>query len=175
MPTILTVNGHAPTIAPGAYVAPSGVVAGNVEIGEGASVWFSTVVRAERDRIQVGADTNLQDGVVVHADPGFPTRIGQRVTVGHRAVLHGCTVEDDVLVGMGAVILNGATVGQGAVVAAGAVITEGTVIPARTLAVGVPGKVLERPVPDVPRHNVASYLELAAWYREAEEATPPRK
>jgi carbonic anhydrase/acetyltransferase-like protein (isoleucine patch superfamily) len=115
----------------------------------------------------VGEDTNLQDLTVAHTDEGVPTNIGARVTVGHRAILHGCTVEEDVLIGMGAIILNGARIGRGAVVAAGAVVREGMEVPAGTLAVGVPAKVLERPVPDVPRPNVANYLELARWYGEA--------
>jgi carbonic anhydrase/acetyltransferase-like protein (isoleucine patch superfamily) len=104
---------------------------------------------------------------VVHTDPEFPVTIGDRVTVGHRAILHGCTVEDDALIGMGAVVLNGAVIGAGAIVGAGAVIREGMEVPPRTLAVGVPAKVLDREVPPPPRPNVASYLTLAERYRDA--------
>ncbi|MDX1657439.1 MAG: gamma carbonic anhydrase family protein [Nitriliruptorales bacterium] len=168
MSRILTVNGHTPDLADSAFVAETAVLAGRVSLAAGVSVWFGTVIRSERDRIEVGEDTNVQDLTVMHSDPGAPTIIGARVTIGHRAVLHGCTVEDDALIGMGAVVMNGALVGAGAVVAAGAVVTEGTEIPPRTVAAGVPARVLDGvEVPPVPRHNVASYRELADWYRDA--------
>jgi carbonic anhydrase/acetyltransferase-like protein (isoleucine patch superfamily) len=167
MPTILTVHGRRPQLAPGVFLADSATVAGDVHLAPGVSVWFGCVLRSERATLTVGEDTNLQDLTVVHTDEGVPTAIGSRVTVGHRAILHGCTVEDDVLIGMGAIVLNGARIGRGAVVAAGAVVREGMEVPAGTLAVGVPAKVLERRVPDVPRPNVANYLELARWYGEA--------
>lgn len=165
--TILAVADRRPRIHETAYLAPGAVVAGDVELAASVSVWFGCVVRSEFERIRVGAETNLQDGTVVHADPGFPTLIGERVTVGHRAVLHGCTVEDDALIGMGAVVLNGATIGRGAVVGAGAVVREGMEVPPMSLAVGVPARVLDRDVPGIPRPNVAGYLELARRYREA--------
>jgi carbonic anhydrase/acetyltransferase-like protein (isoleucine patch superfamily) len=167
MATILTVHGRQPQLAPGVFLAPTATVAGDVHLAPGVSVWFGCVLRSERATLTVGEDTNLQDLTVVHTDEGVPTTIGARVTVGHRAILHGCTVEDDVLIGMGAIVLNGARVGRGAVVAAGAVVREGMEVPAGTLAVGVPAKVLDRPVPDVPRSNVANYVELAHWYGEA--------
>jgi carbonic anhydrase/acetyltransferase-like protein (isoleucine patch superfamily) len=167
MATILTVHGREPQLAPGVFLAPTATVAGDVHLAPGVSVWFGCVLRSERATLTVGEDTNLQDLTVVHTDEGVPTTIGARVTVGHRAILHGCTVEDDVLIGMGAIVLNGARIGRGAVVAAGAVVREGMEVPAGTLAVGVPAKVLERPVPDVPRPNVANYVELAHWYGEA--------
>lgn len=168
-PLVLSVNGHSPRIAESAFVAPGALVAGDVSIGERASIWFGSVVRSESERVEIGADSNLQDLTVVHADPSFPTLIGERVTVGHRAVLHGCIIEDDALIGMGAVVLNGARVGRGAVVAAGAVVTEGSEVPEMTVAVGVPAKPKDLPVPDVPRHNVASYKQLAEWYGRALE------
>ena len=115
---LITVDGHTPDIADAAWVAPGAVVAGRVTIGSETGVWYTTVVRADTEAVSVGEGTSLQDGTVVHADPGFPTTIGDGVTVGHRAVVHGCTVEDDCLVGMGAVILNGATIGRGSIVAA---------------------------------------------------------
>ena len=170
MPTILTVNGRRPSIDDDAFLASDAVVAGDVHLAAGVSVWFGTVVRSERETVRIGAQTNLQDQTVVHADPGFPVEIGERVTVGHRAVLHGCVVDDDVLIGMGAVVLNGARIGRGAVIGAGAVVTEGTEVPPMTLAVGIPAKPLDRPVPEVPRHNVASYVELAELYGRAEDA-----
>ncbi len=170
MPTVLTVAGTSPRIAPDAFLAETAVVAGDVEVLPGASLWFGCVVRSEHTSVRIGTDTNLQDGTVVHTDAGAPTTIGARVTVGHRAVLHGCTIEDDVLVGMGAVVMNGARLGAGAVVAAGAVVTEGTQVPPGTLAVGVPAKVLERELPPVPRPNVEAYLAHADAYRTASPA-----
>lgn len=168
-PIILAVDDRRPRIHETAYLAPGAVVAGDVELASGVSVWFSSVVRSEVAAIRVGADSNLQDGTVVHADADFPTTIGERVTVGHRAVLHGCTVEDDALIGMGAIVLNGARIGRGAVVGAGAVVREGMEVPPMSLAVGVPAKVLDREVPGVPRPNVENYLGLAGRYRQATE------
>jgi carbonic anhydrase/acetyltransferase-like protein (isoleucine patch superfamily) len=170
MPTVLTVNGHTPRIDEGAFLAETAVVAGDVELAAGVSIWFGSVIRSERASVVVGADTNVQDLTAIHTDPEAPVTIGERVTIGHRCVIHGCTLDDDVLVGMGAVVMNGAHVGAGALVAAGAVVTEGTVIPPMTLAVGVPAKVIDRPVPSVPRANVAGYLDLAERYREATPA-----
>jgi carbonic anhydrase/acetyltransferase-like protein (isoleucine patch superfamily) len=167
VPRVITVNGHTPEIDPSVHLAEDAVVAGRVQLAAGASLWFGVVVRSEIDTITIGVDTNLQDGVVAHADPGFPLTVGARVTVGHRAVIHGCTIGDDVLVGMGAVVLNGAVVGEGAVIGAGAVVTEGTRVPPGAAVVGVPAKVRDLPVPPVPRPNVAAYRLLADWYREA--------
>lgn len=147
-----------------AFVAPGATVAGDVTVGEHASIWFGCVVRSERAPLWIGAETNVQDLTVIHADPEYPVRIGARVTIGHRVVLHGCVVEDDALIGMGAVVLNGAMIGAGAVIAAGAVVAPGTSVPPMTLAMGVPAKAIDRPVPDVPRPNVAGYRELAGWY-----------
>lgn len=162
---VISVRGMTPRIADSVFLAKGAIVAGDVTLDDGVSVWFGTVVRAEREPITIGPDTNLQDGAVVHVDPGFPARIGARVTVGHRAVLHGCTVGDDALIGMGAIVLTGAVIGEGAVVGAGAVVTEGMEVPPRTVALGIPAKVREMEVPEIPRRNVASYLELASWYR----------
>jgi carbonic anhydrase/acetyltransferase-like protein (isoleucine patch superfamily) len=166
---VLSVNGHTPRIDEGAFLAETAVVAGNVRLAKGASIWYGTVVRSEMVDIVVGEDSNVQDLTAVHTDPWSPVHIGARVTIGHQVVVHGCTIEDDVLVGMGAVIMNGAVIGEGAVVAAGAVVTENTVVPPRTLAVGVPAKVLERPVPDTPRINVEAYLHISQFHREATE------
>lgn len=168
MPRILTVNGHTPRIDPDAFIAEDVVIAGDVTIGAGSSIWFGCVLRSEMSHIVIGRDTNIQDLTVMHTDLGQPAIVGDRVTVGHRAVLHGCTVEDDVLVGMGAVVLNGARVGAGALVAAGALVREHSDIPPMSLVAGVPARVLDRPVPGVPRPNVANYLEIADMYRRAE-------
>lgn len=162
---ILTVNDFTPVVADTAWIAPTAVVAGDVRLEGGVSVWFGTVIRSEVASVTIGADSNIQDNSVIHADPGFDVTLGERVTVGHRVVLHGCTIGDDVLVGMGAVVLNGAVVGDGAVIGAGAVVTEGAVIPPNTVAVGIPAKVRDIPVPPVPRPNVPAYLWLKDIYK----------
>lgn len=140
-PLVLELDGTAPVVAADAYVAPGVTLVGDVRLESGASIWFGTVLRGDGDAIRIGAGTNIQDGCVGHADPGFPLLVGSNVSVGHRAVLHGCTVEDDVLVGMGAIVLNGARIGSGSLIAAGAVVLEGTDVPPGSLVAGVPGKV----------------------------------
>ncbi len=166
-PTIITVNGHTPSVDPEAFVAPGVVLAGNIEVAAGASIWFGSVLRAEVGRIVIGPDSNIQDGTVVHADPDYEVVVGHRVTVGHRVVLHGCTVGDDVLVGMGAIVLNGADVGPRALVGAGSVVTEGTVVEPDTVVVGTPARPRDLTLPPVPRANVAGYRQLSALYRDA--------
>lgn len=131
-----------PQIAAGAWIHASAVVVGEVVLHDDVSVWPTAVLRGDRDRITVGVASNVQDGAVLHADPGVPCTIGARVTIGHRAVVHGATVEDGALIGIGAIVLNGAVVGAGALVAAGAVVPEGMVIPPGTLVRGVPAKVV---------------------------------
>jgi carbonic anhydrase/acetyltransferase-like protein (isoleucine patch superfamily) len=170
VPTVLTVAGQTPTLAATAFLADTATVVGDVTLADNASVWYGSVLRAEHSPITVGADTNIQDNSVLHTDPGFATTLGDRVTVGHRCILHGCTVEDDALIGMGAVVMNGAVIGEGAVVGAGAVVTEGTHVPPRTIAVGIPAKILEKDVPPVPRPNVAAYVALSDAHREATAA-----
>lgn len=167
MASIITVGGRTPTIAPEAFLADNVTIAGSVTLAARVSVWFGCVLRSENAWIAVGEDSNLQDLTVVHTDRDTPTVIGARVTVGHRALLHGCRIDDDALIGMGAIILNRAHVGAGALVAAGAVVTEDMVVPAGTLAVGVPAKIIERTLPTPPWPNVANYLELADAYRQA--------
>jgi carbonic anhydrase/acetyltransferase-like protein (isoleucine patch superfamily) len=141
---------------------------GDVTLGPGASVWYGAVLRADMDRIVIGASTNLQDGTIVHVDEGRPALIGARVGVGHRAIVHGCTVEDDCLIGMGSVLLNGVIVGAGSVVAAGAVVREGMIIPPGSLVMGVPARVV-RPVDDGLRERIRStwqhYVKLAQRHR----------
>jgi carbonic anhydrase/acetyltransferase-like protein (isoleucine patch superfamily) len=140
-PLILALEGHTPRLHPESWVAPNASVIGNVTLAEKASVWYSATLRAEFDPIEIGPGSNVQDSATIHADPGFPVVIGARVTVGHNAVLHGCTVEDGCLIGMGAVIGNGATVGAGSLVAPGAVLPQGMIVPPRSLVAGVPAKV----------------------------------
>jgi len=137
----ISFRGSVPSVDPSAWIAPSATVIGAATIGPRAGVFYGAVVRADTSTISVGDGSNLQDGVVVHADAGFPATVGAGVSVGHRAVLHGCTVHDDCLIGMGAVVLNGAVIGAGSMVAAGAVVLEGAQIPPGSLVAGVPGKV----------------------------------
>jgi carbonic anhydrase/acetyltransferase-like protein (isoleucine patch superfamily) len=156
-------------IAPSAFIHPTAVVYGDVWMGAQSSVWPTAVIRGDVERITIGARSNVQDGAVIHADPGMPTVIGADCVVGHRAIVHGSTLEDGVLVGMGAILLNGVHVERGSVIAAGAVLTEGMRVPAGSLVVGVPGRVVrsldsERQAAIV--HNAARYVALARAYRD---------
>lgn len=159
--------GGAPELAEGAYVAEGALLVGRVALGERASVWPGAVIRADDGLVRVGPLTNVQDGAVIHGDSDYPVAIGARVTVGHAAVVHGCTVEDEVLVGIGATVLDRAVVGRGAVLAAGALVTEGSEIPAGALVRGVPGRVMgERSDALAGRaaETVAAYERLRARY-----------
>ncbi|HTR19748.1 MAG TPA: gamma carbonic anhydrase family protein [Gemmatimonadales bacterium] len=138
---------------------------GDVTIGARASVWYAAVLRGDMDRITVGEATNLQDGVIVHVDAGVPATIGARVGVGHRAIIHGATVEDDCLIGMGSVLLNRVVIGTGSVIAAGAVVREGMVVPPGSLVMGVPARVV-RPVDDDLRARIRGTWEH--YVKEAE-------
>ena len=156
-------------IALSAFVAANATVLGRVQIGEQSSVWFGTVIRGDTEEIEIGNRSNIQDLSVIHADPGFPCRIGNDVTIGHAAVVHGATIADAALIGIRAVVLNGAKVGSGALIGAGAVVTEGTEIPPNHLAVGVPARVL-RPLDEdqMTRLKKTSqhYVDAAKCYRE---------
>lgn len=168
MATILPFGGVHPHIDPSAWIAPTATVIGRVRVEADAVVMFGAVLRADRDAIVLGPGSNLQDAVVVHGDPGSPAVIGAGVSVGHGAVVHGCTIEDDCLIGMNATVLNGAVIGTGSLVAGGAVVLEGTVVPPRSLVAGVPAKV-RRAITDEEldriRANAATYRALAASYR----------
>ena len=167
---IVTIGDASPRLDPSSWTAPDAVLAGAVELGPGASVWYTSVVRADTDRITIGAGSNIQDGCVLHTDPGLHLELGAGVTVGHRAVLHGCRIEDDVLVGMGAIVLNGAVVGTGSIVAAGALVPEGVVIPPRSLVVGTPGRVRRTTTDEelvLIRHNAEHYVDLAKVHARA--------
>ncbi|HUC44811.1 MAG TPA: gamma carbonic anhydrase family protein [Candidatus Sulfotelmatobacter sp.] len=155
-------------VAPDAWIAPSAVVSGRVAIGSRASVWHGCVLRGDLEPIEVGEETNVQDLAVVHVDRGFPARVGGRVTVGHRAIVHGCTVEDDAVVGMGAILLTGCRVGRGALVAAGAVVREGFEVPPGAIAAGVPAKIVGRVGDELAerfRTGVTTYVALATEMR----------
>jgi len=168
VPLIVSIRGHTPQLHPECWVAPNASVIGQVSLGARVSVWYSATLRAEAEPIEVGFGSNIQDGVTVHVDKEFPVRIGTGVTVGHNAVVHGCTVEDDALIGAGAVILNGALVGAGALVAAGALVPQGMVIPARSLVTGVPGRV-QRELSEAEvannRYNAEVYRRLLDVHR----------
>lgn len=162
---ILTLAGRTPRIAASAYVAPSAEVIGSVELGENSSVWFQSVLRGDIEPIRVGANSNIQDGSIVHTMIGAPVSVGDWVTVGHRVVLHGCTVENNCLIGMGAVLLNHVRVGEGSIVAAGAVVAENTVIPPRSLYMGVPAK-LRREVTEDEQAFIRMHAEHYLRYKE---------
>lgn len=170
VPHIVPFAGSTPDIHPTAWVAPTAAVIGRVRIGAQTGVFYGAVARGDSSTISIGSGSNLQDGVVVHADPDFPATIGSGVSVGHAAVLHGCTVEDDCLIGMGAIVLNGAVIGAGSMVAAGAVVLEGTRVPPGSLVAGVPGKVRRELTAEEREgllHNATHYVELTAGHRDA--------
>ena len=125
----------------GHFIAPNAAVIGDVTLHERSSVWFSCVLRGDAERIEVGAGSNIQDGAVIHADPGSPAIIGKNVTVGHNAMIHGCTIGDGSLVGINAVVLNGARVGKGCLIGANALVTEGMEVPDGSMVLGSPGKI----------------------------------
>lgn len=130
------------------WVAPDATVIGNVEIGRNVGLWFGVAIRGDNELIKIGADTNVQEHTIMHTDPGFPLTIGEGCTIGHRAMLHGCTIGDGSLVGMGAIVLNGAKIGKNSLVGAGALVTEGKEIPDGSLVVGTPGKVVRTLSPE---------------------------
>jgi carbonic anhydrase/acetyltransferase-like protein (isoleucine patch superfamily) len=130
-----------PEIHPSVYIAQGAMIIGDVTIGEESSVWFNAVLRGDLDQIRIGARTNIQDGTIVHLDNGYPCIIGDDVTVGHGCIVHGCTVGDGAMLGMGAIVLTGAKIGERAIVGAGALVREGQEIPQETVAVGIPAKV----------------------------------
>ena len=161
MPAILAYDGRAPRLAATVFLAEGSVVSGDVEIGESSSLWFGTVVRGDVNRVRIGARTNLQDHTVVHVTAGtHPTTVGDDVTIGHRAVLHGCTVKDRCLVGIGAIVMDGAVVGPDAMIGAGALVPPGMVVPPGKLALGSPAKVKR----DLTTEEIASLLSSAARY-----------
>ena len=165
--SLYEIDGSAPQLGEGAWAAPSSDLIGDVRLGERASVWFGAILRADNTPIVLGEETNFQDGAVGHSDPGVPLTIGARVTVGHQAILHGCTVSDDCLVGMGARVLNGAFLGPGCLVGANALITEGKKFEEGGLIVGSPARLI-RPLTEAEkaglRLSAAHYAEKAARY-----------
>ena len=165
--TDLDADFHQELLADDVYVAPNATIRGQVRIAAGASVWFGAVIRGDTEVVEIAERSNVQDLAVLHADPGFPCRIGQDVTIGHAAVVHGASVGDGAMIGIRAVVLNGASIGAGAIVGAGAVVTEGCQIPAGHLAVGVPAKVIrELNDADIERtkHAARHYAQAARVY-----------
>jgi len=169
MALILPFGTSTPTVPDNAWVAPNATLIGGVTLGQRASVFYGAVLRADVDTITIGDDTNVQDNVTMHCDGGTPARVGARVSVGHGAILHGCTVEDDCLIGMGSTVLSGAVIGAGSLVAAGAVVLEGTIVPPGSLVAGVPAKVRRELTDDERagiRHNAERYLETSAAHAQ---------
>ncbi len=167
--SVYQLDGVVPQIAPSAWIADSAQVIGNVQLGENASVWFGVVVRGDTETISIGANTNVQDGSVLHADIGQPLLIAANVTVGHKVVLHGCSIGEGTLIGMGAIVLNGARIGKNCLIGAGALVTEGKVIPDGSLVVGSPARVvreLSGPQIAAMGMNAAHYVENASRFRE---------
>lgn len=158
--------GDAPNVHESVFIAPTASIIGQATLAEDSSAFYGVSVRADTAAISVGVGTNLQDNVVLHADPGFPCTVGARVSVGHSAVVHGCTVEDDCLIGMSATILNGAVIGKGSLVAAGAVVLEGAIVPPRSLVAGVPAKVRR----ELTEQEFEGVLNNATHYRELAQA-----
>jgi len=157
-----------PDIHATAFVAPTAVIMGDVTLGEESSVWYTAVLRGDMAAIRIGARTNIQDGTIVHVDEGVPCTVGARVGVGHRVILHGCTVGDDCLIGMGSILLNGCQIGTGSVIAAGAVVPEGMEVPPGSLVMGVPGRVVRPVDPELARRIAgtwAHYVEQAKAHR----------
>jgi len=155
-------------IDPTGFIHPTAVILGDVTLGKRVSVWPTAVLRGDSDVIVIGDDSNVQDGTVIHADEGVPTHVGKRVGIGHRAIVHGATIDDDVLIAMGAVILNGAHIGSGSIIGAGAVVTEGKRIPENSLVIGVPGRIVRQTTIEEReriKKTVEAYLELSEQHR----------
>jgi carbonic anhydrase/acetyltransferase-like protein (isoleucine patch superfamily) len=166
---ITGIGGKDPKVDADAFVAPTSAVIGDVTLHAGASVWYGAVLRGDVERISVGASSNVQDNCTLHADPGFPVSVGERVSIGHNAVVHGATVEDDCLIGMGATVLNGAVIGAGSLVAAQALVPQGMRIPPGSLVAGVPAKVKRELTADEREGvtlNGTMYAELARAHRD---------
>jgi gamma-carbonic anhydrase len=165
---VLPYKSFSPELGEEVFIASGAFVIGRVAIGNRTSIWFGAVVRGDMESIRIGAESNIQDNVTVHVDYDFPTVVGDRVTVGHNAILHGCTVEDGCLIGMGSILLNGSVIGRDSLIAAGSLITQGIIIPPRSLVIGSPGKVVrtlsEEQIP-VKGAMYRNYMAMASDYR----------
>ncbi|RCS59450.1 gamma carbonic anhydrase family protein [Parvibium lacunae] len=158
---------HQPHIDPSSFIADTAAVIGKVTLAQGCSIWFSAVLRGDNELIAIGRASNVQEGAVLHTDPGCPLTVGENVTIGHQAMLHGCTIGDGSLIGMQAIVLNRAVIGKNCLIGAGALVTEGKIIPDNSLVVGSPGKVL-RPLTEAEiatmHRNTAGYVKKAALF-----------
>ncbi len=159
-----------PKVEAAAFIAPNATIVGRVELGRDSSVWFNSVIRADNDLVSIGDESNIQDGCVVHTDEGIPLRIGARVTVGHMAMLHGCTIEDECLIGIGAVLLNRSRIARHCMVGARALVTEGKTFPERSLIIGSPAKAIRTltdeevaGIRDAAAHYVQNARRFAEW------------
>ena len=165
---LYALDGVAPRVADGAWVADSAQVMGNVELAEDSSIWFGSVLRGDTEVIRIGRGSNIQDGSVLHADIGKPLNVGDNVTVGHKVMLHGCTIGDGSLIGIGAVVLNGAKIGKGCIVGAGALVTEGKEFPDGSMIIGSPAKAVRALTPEQQQGLLQSaqhYIVNAARFR----------
>ncbi|OQY03390.1 MAG: gamma carbonic anhydrase family protein [Desulfobacteraceae bacterium 4572_123] len=173
---IMAYNGKTPKIGKNVFIAPTAMIIGDVVIQDNSSVWYGAVLRGDTDSIKVGCDTNIQDNCTVHADPGKPARIGDRVTVGHNAVVHGCTVEDDSLIGINAVVLNKALIKSGSIVGAGALVKEGQVIGPCQLATGIPAAIkkdLATGIIETHKKRALKYADTARQHRQIHAIQEP--
>ncbi len=164
--------GRSPSVHPTAFIAPGAVVVGDVTLEEESSVWYQTVLRGDINAIKIGARSNIQDGSVVHLADEFPTLVGEYVTCGHKAILHACTIDNEVLIGMGAVVLDGVEIGARSIIGAGALVTKGRKIPPGSLVMGSPAKVVRALDQDEQlsiKHWAEKYVEVSRKYREAAE------
>jgi carbonic anhydrase/acetyltransferase-like protein (isoleucine patch superfamily) len=172
MPVIVPFGGSSPSVDPSAWVASNATLVGAVYLGPHSSVFYGAVIRADNDSITIGAGSNIQDNVTMHTDAGLQLTVGSRVTVGHGAILHGCEIEDDCLIGMNATVLNGAFVGAGSLIAAGSVVLENTVIPPGSLVTGMPAKAMRR-LNDAEQaslvENARHYAELSQMHKFADK------
>jgi carbonic anhydrase/acetyltransferase-like protein (isoleucine patch superfamily) len=172
-PTLLALGSDRPQVDDGAWIAPTATLVGAVHVADGASVWYGAVLRGDNEPIIIGPDSNVQDNVVFHTDEGIPVSLGRGVSVGHNAVVHGSTVGDHVLVGMGAILMNRSVIGDECLIAAGALVPEGATIPSRSLVVGVPAKVLRELTDDEVaklHHNAKVYTVHRDRHRAATDA-----
>ena len=166
---IYEVEKHVPNMDPECWIAPNAIIVGKVHLKKNSNIWFNTVLRGDVDQITIGENTNVQDGSVIHTDPGCPTIVGNGVTVGHVVMLHGCEIADDCLIGIGSIILNKAKIGKNSIIGANALVTENKIIPERSLVLGSPGKVI-RQVTDEEiegiKKNARHYVENFKRYRK---------
>ena len=167
--TLYTFDNSTPEIKETSFIAPNASLIGRVRIGEKSSVWFNTVLRGDMENISIGDESNIQDLSMGHADPGFPLVVGNSVTIGHHCVVHGCRIEDDCLIGMGAIIMNGVKIGRGSIIGAGAVLLEGMEVPEFSMVVGSPAnvrKTYDESILENIRESAQIYVKRSISYRE---------